>query len=107
MIKLTAATRLRASLISKKRVVLRAVIEYMRDNGHRADYTDDDMDMVIVYTHHGDVVDTLDAHRWTKTAERMDEGGTMRKGNVTVMTGGPFELKVMAVGHERTIVCKS
>lgn len=104
---LASPRQVRGSLITETQVVLRAVIKYLKDNGHGAQFTDDDKNMVVVFTHHQDVVETLDAQRWTISEEHIDVGGLYRKGDVTVLTGSVIDLKVMAVGHERAIICQA
>jgi hypothetical protein len=105
--KLEAARRLlTATLLTESRVVLRAVIECLRKNGHTAEYTDDDQDMVVVRCDLHDCVDTLDAYRWTVKNEQILDGGLYTSGKTVIMTGGPFDLKLMQTSPGRVVICQ-
>lgn len=106
--KLEAARRLlTASLITESRVVLRAVIEQLRHNGHTAEYTDDDRDMVVVAADMHDTVETLDAYRWTVLNEHTLDAGLYASGKAVIMSGGPIELKLMQTSAGRVLICEN
>lgn len=104
--KIHAAARLHATLITESRVVLRAVIDYLQRNGHGAQYTDDDCDMVVTNAAMDDVVDTLDAKRWNVEDRHVIEGGLYTHGIAVIMTGGPIDLKLMQTSLGRVVICQ-
>lgn len=106
--KIEAARRLvQSSLITESRVVLRAVIECLRDNHHAADYTDDDHDMVLVRATMDEVVENLDAARWTIANEHVLDGGLYASGKAVIMTGGVIDLKLMQTSPGRVLICEN
>lgn len=103
--KLEAARRLhKASLFTETEVVLRAVIQYMRDNGHEADYADDAHNTVLVNATMDDVIDTLDAHRFTIEDARLLDEGLYSSGEVVVMTGAHRKLQLRQVENNRIVI---
>jgi len=99
------ASRVNASLITEARVVMRAVLQYFRDGGVEADYTDDDQDMIVIRTDMHDAIEILDAHRYTEKDRRIADGGLYTSGEAVIMTGGNFELKLMQNAPRRITVC--
>jgi hypothetical protein len=97
--KLMAATRLNASLLTEARVVLRSVVQYLRDNGHAASDCQGLVNAVMTNADFSDTVDTLDANRWTVVSEGVEDGC-----RTAIMRGDVFALRVKETAHKITIV---
>jgi len=97
--KLTAATRLKASLITEVQVVLRAIVQYLRDNGHAASNCRGLVNAIMTTADFADAVETLDAHRWT-VVRQCEEGGR----RVAYMKGGTMAVAIKETAHRVTVI---
>jgi hypothetical protein len=103
--KLKAATRLVAALDEDWIATIKA--ELKANGNTESDFTDDDKNTLIVYSDMMDVIEVLDAVRWTVKEERDLKGGLFTNGSVVIMVGGQFPIKLMQIAPRRIYLCKS
>lgn len=80
------------------------LIETFRLQNHVAAWADDEGDSLIVNAPIDDVVEVLDADRWTLEDARQDIAGTVHSSKIVIMSGGPFDLKLLQAGNLRTLI---